>query len=237
MKVFESALSSFLGVFLSPRQKSLFSKYLDLLLEWNKKINLTSITDTEEIWFKHFLDSLTCLRVIRPAPLISIVDIGTGAGFPGIPLKIMLPGVDLLLVESVEKKSGFCQFIVENLKLDHVTVLNARAETVGSDCRYREHFDWAVSRAVASLPVLAEYQLPLVKPGGSALAMKGDISENEIRSSETAFKILGGHLEKIDTFYLPGNFGKRTIIEIRKSKKTPEKYPRRIGVPSKKPLA
>ena len=237
MKAFEMSLNDFLGISLSSKQKSLFERYLDLLLEWNNKISLTSITDKKEIWFKHFLDSLTCLRIIKPSHPVSVADIGTGAGFPGIPLKIVIPDIDLLLIESVEKKSDFCRVVIEKLELDQVVVLNTRAEAVGSDGGYREKFDWVVSRAVASLPVLAEYQLPLVKQGGSALAMKGDISENEIRSSESAFNTLGGHLEKIDTFELPENYGKRTLIQIKKKEKTPERYPRRIGVPSKKPLA
>lgn len=236
MKSFETELNQFLGISLSAKQKSLFDNYLELLLEWNKKINLTSITDPEEIWFKHFFDSLTCLRIIETKSPFLLADIGTGAGLPGIPLKIMIPGLDLLLVESIEKKSDFCHTAVEKLELDRVSVVNARAEKVGNDRRYREKFDWAVSRAVASLPVLAEYQLPLVKTGGSALVMKGDITENEIQSSGSAFKILGGHLEKIDTFELPQNYGKRTLIQVKKMKRTPEKYPRRIGVPVKKPL-
>ena len=169
MKVFESALSSFLGVFLSPRQKSLFSKYLDLLLEWNKKINLTSITDTEEIWFKHFLDSFTCIKVVElnfNKVKIEIVDVGTGAGFPGIPLKILFPHIQLTLADSVKKKTDFCQHIVQELGLGGVEVIHDRAEKLGKDDAHREKYDWVIARAVAQLSELAEYLLPLTKLGG-----------------------------------------------------------------------
>ena len=182
MKVFESALSSFLGVFLSPRQKSLFSKYLDLLLEWNKKINLTSITDTEEIWFKHFLDSLTCLRVIRPAPLISIVDIGTGAGFPGIPLKIMLPSLSITLVDAALKRVNFLKHIIRILNLKDIQAVHSRVEQLGIDDKYFFQFDIAICRAFTNMERYISMALPLLKNGGLIIAMKGSEGKHELDS-------------------------------------------------------
>jgi len=172
-------LRSLVGIQLTSRQLAAFKKYEEVLLEWNKNINLTAIRDGEGIRNKHFLDSLTCMLAWRDRPPERLIDIGTGAGFPGIPLKIIMPRLQLTLVESVGKKLEFCRHIVDILGLENVTCLQARAEELGLAREHREKYDWAVARAVANLPVLAEYLLPLVRIGGGMLAQKGETGPAE----------------------------------------------------------
>jgi 16S rRNA (guanine527-N7)-methyltransferase len=228
--------STKLGVQLSQAQLSVLSEYEHELLAWNRKINLTAIQDPELIWIKHFLDSLTCLLVMRVSNLERVVDVGTGAGFPGIPLKIVYPSIRLTLVESVKKKADFCRYLVNQLGLSGVNVILGRAEEIGQSIEHREQYDWAIARAVAILPVLAEYLLPLVKIGGAMLAMKGDSATAEAHESENAFRILGGHLRRLVPITLPHVVDEHFLVVIDKIAATPQGYPRRVGVPCKKPL-
>ncbi len=233
---FQAAVKDIAGISLDRIQMRTFESYLEFLLEWNQRINLTAITDPEEIWVKHFLDSLSCLKAIPAGKELRIVDVGTGAGFPGIPLKIAVPEIRLTLVEAAGKKAEFCRLLAARLQLGDVAILHARAEELGCHPDHREQYDWAVARAVAGLPVLAEYLLPLVKVGGRALAQKGESGPAEADSAADAMQILGGRLEKILPVELPGIAEKRFLILMEKQTPTPAKYPRRAGAPSKKPL-
>jgi len=226
-----------LGIELSSDQLDDLQIFENLLLEWNGKFNLTSITDPVEIHIKHFLDSLTVLKLIQNKSNSSLVDIGTGAGFPGIPLKIMLPDLSLTLVESSQKKAEFCKVAVKELQLTNTTVISKRAEDLGRDPAHREHYDWAIARAVAELPVLAEYLLPLVKIEGKALVMKGGNVTSEIQKAEHAITILGAEISDIVNLELPNDFGQRTLVVMKKISPTPAAYPRRAGTPSKKPIS
>ena len=224
------------GVRLSVAQQRMFQTYEEELIAWNLQVNLTAIDTAEQIRTKHFLDSISTVCVLRGTPLTSLIDIGTGAGFPGIPLKIIFPEMHLTLVESVGKKSVFCQHIVDCLGLSGVEVLTERAESLGQNPDYREHYDWAVARAVAILPVLAEYLLPLVRVGGAMLAMKGEQAPAEVHRAEHAIKVLGGHVRKLTPITLPGVAEERYLVVVDKVAATSLVYPRRVGVPSKKPL-
>jgi 16S rRNA (guanine527-N7)-methyltransferase len=235
-KIFRDAVESLLGISLTERQVRDFETYEELLLEWNQRVNLTAITAGEGIRTKHFLDSLSCLKAVRARPGLRIIDVGTGAGFPGIPVKIVLPGMRLTLVEATGKKADFCRMLVERLGLSDVTVLHARAEEVGQNPAHREAYHWALARAVADLSVLAEYLLPLVEMGGHVLAQKGESGPAEAHGAAGALHLLGGAVEKIEPVELPGIAEPRYLIVIRKTAATPAQYPRRTGVPSKKPL-
>lgn len=226
-----------LGLHLTARQVSLLAKYEGELLDWNNRINLTAIRDAESIRTKHFLDSLTCLLAWRDSPPASLIDIGTGAGFPGIPLKIIYPSLHLTLVESVGKKAEFCRHVVRTLGLEGVTVVNARAEEVGQALAHRQQYDWAVARAVAGLPVLVEFLLPLVRIGGHALAQKGESGPAEAHAAQQAIHLLGGSFRQLIPVALPGVADDRYLIVIDKTAATPPQYPRRTGIPTKKPLA
>jgi 16S rRNA (guanine527-N7)-methyltransferase len=228
--------NNLLGIHLSPRQLACFERYEKELVEWNARFNLTAIRDSEGIRAKHFLDSLTCLLAWRDVPPASLIDVGTGAGFPGLPLKILYPGLDLALVESVGKKAAFCRHAAASLGMERVDVITARAEEVGQNPRYRERFDWAVARAVAALPILVEYLLPLVKVGGGVLAQKGESGPAEAHASERALRMLGGRLRQVIPVHLPGVAEDRYLIVIDKVAATPPNYPRREGIPAKKPL-
>jgi 16S rRNA (guanine527-N7)-methyltransferase len=232
-------VQTLLGLKLTPRQISAFERYETELLAWNEKFNLTAIRDSEGIRTKHFLDSLSCLLVMREPQPNRLVDIGTGAGFPGIPLKIALPGLQLTLVESVGKKADFCRHLVDSLGLERVEVLTCRAEEMGQARQrneYRERFDWAVGRAVASLPVLSEFLLPLVRIGGCMLAQKGESGPVEAQTSENAFKLLGGRLRTVQKLNLPGVVEDRYLVLVDKVAATPGGYPRRVGLPAKRPI-
>jgi 16S rRNA (guanine527-N7)-methyltransferase len=206
------------------------------LVDWNARFNLTAIRDPQEIHIKHFLDSLTCLLAMRKVSIGRLIDIGTGAGFPGIPIKIIYPKMQLTLVESVGKKAEFCRHVVKILDLQGVEVVQERAESLGQNPSYREQYDWAVARAVAILPVLAEYLLPLVRVGGSMLAMKGESGPAEAHSAERALRVLGGHLRQLLPVTLPGVVEERYLVVIDKVAATPDGYPRKVGIPSKRPL-
>lgn len=224
------------NVHITGRQVRALITYEKELLEWNQKFNLTAIRDTESIRTKHFLDSFSCVLAWKVNPPASLIDVGTGAGFPGIPLKILYPNLHLTLVESVGKKAMFCQHIISVLGLEHVQVIKSRAEDVGQDPNHREKYDWAVARAVANLNVLSEYLLPLVKAGGTMLAQKGESGPAEAQSAEKSMKLLGGDLRELVKVNLPGVAEDRYLVLVVKVAATPSNYPRKAGVPGKQPL-
>jgi len=235
METLNTDLYTLTGKSLSPRQLELFKQYERELLDWNNRFNLTAISDSNGIRVKHFLDSLACLLAIPPSAK-SLIDIGCGAGFPGIPLKIAIPELRLTLVDSVGKKVQFCQHVTTVLHLDKVEVLQKRAEEIGQLSGYREKYDVAVARAVANMPILMEYLLPLVRVGGIAIAMKGSSAPAETHTAERAIRLLGGHLRQLIPIALPGVAEDRYLVIIDKIAACPPQYPRRTGIPSKKPL-
>ena len=227
-------LSKGINVLLNEEQLDKFYKYMNLLLEWNEKMNLTAITDEDGIILKHFVDSLTVLEYLKDAK--SIIDVGTGAGFPGIPISIMNSDKNIVLMDSLNKRINFLNDVVEKLNLDNVRTVHSRAEDLGQNNMYRQMYDVVISRAVANLTTLVEYMLPLTKIGGMCICMKGQEIVDEIKNSEYAIELLGGEIETIDEFCLPNSEMKRNIIIIRKIKNTDRKYPRKAGMPSKEPI-
>jgi len=225
-----------LNINLTDIQIQAFNQYSEELIKWNQKMNLTAISTSAEIEVKHFIDSLTCLSAMNTSKPIRVIDIGTGAGFPGIPLKIVNPAIKLTLAESVRKKAEFCQHMVTILALPQTIIITNRAEIIGQDPNYRETYDYALSRAVANLPILVEYLLPMVKVGGRVIAQKGINIKDELNAAKNAIGILGGELETSINLQLPYVSDGRQLIIIRKVHPTPLKYPRRPGIPSKKPL-
>ncbi len=221
---------------LSARQVAALGVYERELMDWNQRFNLTAIRDEEGIRTKHFLDSFSCTQVWKEAPPMRLIDVGTGAGFPGLPLKLLYPSMRLTLVESVGKKVRFCQHMVDTLGLDGVEVLQARAEDLGQLRPHREKYDWAVARAVAGMPILAEYLLPLVRVGGAILAQKGESGPAEVQSAEKAMRILGGRVRRITQVNLPGVAEDRYLVIVDKIAATPPQYPRKPGIPAKLPL-
>jgi 16S rRNA (guanine527-N7)-methyltransferase len=224
------------GIHLTGRQLSLLASFERELTQWSEKFNLTAIRDPEGIRIKHFLDSLSCALAWKDRPPLSLVDVGTGAGLPGVPLKILYPQMKLTLVESVGKKAGFCRHVVEQLGLENVEVAQMRAEDLGQMTAHRERYQWAVARAVASLPVLAEYLLPLVQVGGAVVAQKGESGPAEAHAAQRAMSVLGGRLRQVLPVTLPGVADERYLIVIDKSAATPVQYPRKPGLASKHPL-
>ena len=207
-------------------------QYKRILLEWNEKMNLTAIEEDRDFIIKHFVDSLSVMPFLKDGQ--SLIDVGTGAGFPGLPLKIANPSLKIVLLDSLEKRIGFLNAVIAELQLSGIHAVHSRAEDAGLAAEFREKSDVAVARALASLPVLLEYCLPLVKVGGIFTAMKAGSEEVEI--SGKALDILGGKVEEIKNFILPGSDMKRSIIVVRKLRQTPTKYPRKAGKPSKEPL-
>ena len=224
------------NVHITGRQVMSLITYEKELLEWNQKFNLTAIRDVESIRVKHFLDSFSCVLAWQGTPPRSLIDVGTGAGFPGLALKILYPNMKLTLVESVGKKAMFCQHIVSVLGLEHVNMIQARAEDLGHNPQHREKYDWAVARAVANLSVLSEYLLPLVERNGMMLAQKGESGPAEAQSAEQAIKILGGKLKQLIPVNLPGVADDRYLVLVEKVAATPHNYPRKPGIPAKTPL-
>ena len=218
---------------LTKKQIEKFYNYMNLLLEWNEKINLTAIIEPREVILKHFVDSLTIAKYIKENE--KLIDVGTGAGFPGIPLSIVKENTDIVLLDSLNKRINFLEEIKQNLKLENITTIHGRAEEFGKNKKERETYDIATSRAVAPLNILLEYLLPLVKVGGKAICMKGSNIE-EIENAKNALEILGGKIEKIEEITLPNSDIKRNIIIVKKVKNTPSKYPRKPGTPSKEPI-
>lgn len=209
-------------------------KYMNLLIEWNKKINLTAITDEKDIITKHFIDSLTINKYIRENT--KLIDVGTGAGFPGIPIKILREDIEITLLDALNKRLIFLNEVINEIDLKNITTFHYRAEEAGKNKEYREQFDIATSRAVAPLNILVEYLLPFVKIGGKCICMKGNNIKEEIQESKKAIEMLGGKIEEIDEFELPDSNIKRNIIIIKKINKTPLKYPRKAGIPHKEPI-
>lgn len=237
MRVFlEKAVSEY-GVELSEKQLQQFQRYYELLIEWNEKINLTAITEPQEVAVKHFIDSVSAWDEKRFEGAKSIIDVGTGAGFPGIPLKIFQPQLKLVLLDSLNKRIKFLQTVVDELQLDNVECIHARAEEGAKNPKLRENFDIAVSRAVARLPVLAEYCIPFVKVGGTFAALKGMKFAEEAEEGKKALQILGGSEPVSVEKKLPGLDDKRAVIYVKKIKSTPKKYPRKAGTPDKDPLS
>jgi len=224
------------NVHLTGRQIIALTTYERELIEWNQKFNLTAIRDEKGIRTKHFLDSFSCVLAWKANPPANLIDVGTGAGFPGIPLKIIYPNTKVTLVESVGKKAMFCQHIVSLLGLEGVNVIRARAEELGQMHEHRECYDWGVARAVANMRVLSEYLLPLVQVGGKMLAQKGESGPAEVHSAEKAIKLLGGEVRQLVPVTLPGVVEERHLVLINKVATTPPGYPRKPGVPAKKPL-
>lgn len=230
------AAQKLFGVQLAGRQVAALLAFENELLAWNQKFNLTAIRDSEGIRIKHFLDSFSCVLAWGDRPPVRLIDVGTGAGFPGIPLKILYPSMHLTLLESVGKKAAFCRHAVEVLKLEEVEVITGRAEELGQLPGQRETYDWAVARAVAALPVLAEYLLPLVRVGGKMLAQKGHSGPVEAQNAELALKLLGGRMRQLLPVALPGVAEERYLVVVDKVAATPPQYPRKPGFPAKKPL-
>jgi 16S rRNA (guanine527-N7)-methyltransferase len=222
---------------LSETQLQAFDQYRRELIVWNEKVNLTRITEPQEIIVKHFLDSLSVYPLLAGfSSEFSLIDVGTGAGFPGLPLKIVLPDIQLSLLESTRKKTIFLRHVVDTLNLTNVTIVTARAEEAGRQPVHRQQYDVAVARAVAALPTLAEYMLPLVKVGGTAIVQKGQNPTAEVKSAANALGILGGKIDQILSIDVPGLDAERHLIVVRKRKPTPKQYPRRPGLPAKKPI-
>lgn len=225
-----------LGISLSEEQLAQFIKYYELLIEKNRVMNLTAITDFQEVIQKHFLDSLSLVKVLEKNPAGKILDIGTGAGFPGIPIKIAFPDCSMTLVDSVNKKIGFIQEVVQDLGLHNIDAFHGRVEDLGHDVSHREQYNLVVSRAVAALPVLVEYCLPFVKIGGAFLSYKSVKVDEELSAGKKAIQVLGGRLEKDMRFQLPGTEIERAFLLMKKEKPCPKKYPRKAGTPTRMPI-
>ncbi len=234
---FEEIINKYLkeiNIELKKEQTEKFYKYMNLLLEWNEKINLTAITEPEEVILKHFVDSLTISKYIEKGS--KLVDMGTGAGFPGIPLKILRDDIEITLADSLNKRINFLNEVIKELNLKNIQTVHTRAEEFGKNKKYRESFDIATSRAVANLSTLSEYLIPLVKPSGKTICMKGSEIKEEVEMAKKAIEILGGKIEQKESFNLPNSDMKRNLVIIKKVKATPAKYPRKPGMPAKEPI-
>lgn len=232
---FKDALSQ-KGIVLSDKQMAQFHMYFTLLVEWNKKMNLTAITEEKEVYLKHFYDSFLLSLFDYFDAAVSLCDVGSGAGFPSLPLKIIFPSLKITIVDSLNKRISFLQTVVETLQLDHVQLYHDRAETFGKNKAFREQFDLVTARAVARLNVLSELCLPLVKQKGYFLPLKAKKGQEELEEAKQAIALLGGKFEKEVHFCLPILNEKRDIFVIQKVKQTPKKYPRKPGTPNKQPL-
>ena len=224
------------GLKLSVGQVEAFNTYQRELIAWNRKVNLTAITTQEGIESNHFIDSLSCAQVFNPNNALKVIDVGCGAGFPGIPLRIVFPRIELTLTDSVRKKTDFCAHILSVLEINDVAVLTTRAEELGQNSIHREQFDYALARAVAPLPILIEYLIPLVKVGGYAIAQKGRDALQEIQVATHALSELGVEISAVCKVEIPGTDVERNLVVMKKVKTTPAKYPRRAGIPAKRPL-
>ena len=225
-----------IGVKVSPAQAEQFQIYLDLLLERNIVMNLTAITDPEEAVIKHFVDSLSIVKVNGFDNVTSIIDVGTGAGFPGIPLKIVFPEIKITLLDSLNKRIKFLNAVIDELELENIETIHGRAEDFSKKEDYREQYDLCVSRAVANLATLSEYCLPYVKVGGCFIPYKSGEIDEELNNSKKAVQILGGKIEEVVKFQLPDTDIGRSFVKIKKNKNTAKKYPRKAGLPAKEPL-
>lgn len=224
------------GITLTDKQIKQFGTYFEMLVEWNEKINLTAVTEKEEVYLKHFFDSLTPSFYIDFNEIETICDVGAGAGFPSIPLKIVYPHLQITIVDSLNKRIKFLNELAASLDLDKVNFVHDRAETFGKSQQYRESFDLVTARAVARLSVLSELCLPLVKKGGQFVALKGSQGNEELEDAQFAISVLGGEVKTVNEFTLPLEESMRQIITIDKLRQTPKKYPRKPGTPNKEPL-
>lgn len=225
-----------ISVQLSEKQEKQFQRFYELLIEWNKVMNLTAITEYDEVLEKHFVDSLSIERVIDMNEVNTVIDIGTGAGFPGIPLKIAYPHLKITLLDSLNKRVKFLNTVISELKLENITAIHGRAEDFSRQEQYREKYELCVSRAVANLSTLSEYCLPYVKTGGMFISYKSGEIEEELKTSDKAVKILGGKIADVVKFNLPETDIRRSFVKIEKIKNTAKRYPRKAGLPSKEPL-
>ncbi len=228
-----------MGININNEQIRKFSRYLELLVQWKQKINLTSLKTPREIIIKHFLDSISCIKIINKyidTEGISVIDVGAGAGFPGMPIKIICPSIRLSLLEARKKKTIFLEKVTEEMNFQQVKILNGRVETFGKDPDHRERYDIAISRAVARLNVLSEYCLPLVRVGGLFIAQKGRSYKEETEKSLKTVQVLGGELIGVENVLIPFINQERYLLVIKKIKDTPSEYPRKVGLPQKRPL-
>jgi 16S rRNA (guanine527-N7)-methyltransferase len=230
------ATHDLLNLDLTAEQQHAFDVYVHELIDWNERVNLTAITDPLAVEMRHFLDSLSILKVATLPAGTRVIDVGAGAGFPGLPLKIACPQIQLTLLEATGKKTTFLQHIITQLNLSQVKIANARAEEAGQDPAHREKYDVVLARAVAHMPILAEYLLPLCKIGGRCIAMKGESAANEIGIAENALRLLGGRFVQMTPIELPHVAETHYLVVIEKIAATPHQYPRKPGIPSKKPL-
>lgn len=221
---------------ITKEQEEQLIQFYELLIEWNKVMNLTGITEFEEVVEKHFIDSLSIVKVLDLSKVDNVIDVGTGAGFPGIPLKIVFPHLKITLLDSLNKRIKFLNEVIDKLALADIAAVHGRAEDLAKKENYREKFDLCVSRAVANISTLSEYCLPFVKCDGVFVSYKSGKVEEELEKGKLAFSVLGGKLSKKEDFYLPGSDIFRTLAVIKKIKKTPGKYPRKAGLPSKEPI-
>ncbi|MCM3731999.1 16S rRNA (guanine(527)-N(7))-methyltransferase RsmG [Fictibacillus nanhaiensis] len=235
IEMFQTSLKE-KGIELSEKQLAQFETYFKLLVEWNEKMNLTAITEKEEVYLKHFYDSVTAAFYFDFKRDITVCDVGAGAGFPAIPLKICFPEIKLTVVDSLNKRIGFLEHVANELGLENVSMYHDRAETFAHKQEFRQQFDLVMARAVARLSVLSELCLPLVKKGGHFLGMKGANLPGEVRDGEKAVQLLGGKIQDIYSFSLPIEESERNIVIIEKVKETPKKYPRKPGTPNKSPI-
>jgi 16S rRNA (guanine527-N7)-methyltransferase len=235
IKQFEQLLGE-KGIVLSSHQLEQFEQYYETLVEWNEKMNLTAITDKQEVYLKHFYDSITAAFYFDFTKSLSICDVGAGAGFPSIPIKICFPHLKITIVDSLQKRIGFLDHLTKVLQLDHVSLYHDRAETFGRKPEMREGFDIVTARAVARLSVLSELCLPLVKIGGTFIAMKAAAIQEEYEHGKKAIEVLGGKVIDIKNFRLPNEGSERNIMLIQKVRSTPKKYPRKPGTPNKTPI-
>lgn len=224
------------GIILNEAQQKAFDTYFKELVEWNEKINLTAITEEEEVYEKHFYDCITAAFYTDLNQELSICDIGAGAGFPSIPLKICFPHLKVTIIDSLKKRITFLNHLASKLELSGVAFYHDRAENAGKNEPFREQFDIVTARAVARMSVLSELCLPFVKKGGLFIAMKGAQAQKELEEGKAAMELMGGELQSVNTFILPEDDGERSIITIKKTRKTPKKYPRRAGQPNKEPI-
>jgi 16S rRNA (guanine527-N7)-methyltransferase len=224
------------GITLTSAQLDQFEKYFETLVEWNEKMNLTAITDKAEVYLKHFYDSITASFYFDFTKPFHLCDVGAGAGFPSIPLKIVYPHIEVTIVDSLNKRISFLNHLAKELNLENVHFIHDRAETFGVNPEFRENFDVVTARAVARMSVLSEFCLPLVKVGGHFIAMKAAHAKDELGMGQKAITTLGGRLEEMFTFTLPMEESERNILIIKKEKQTPKKYPRKPGTPGKTPI-